>query len=273
MNALDLPPHRALPRETRERIRRSIDTGVAAPRRRSRAPLAAAAAVALLAMGAVAVARWAPGPDQPAAHLPPTTSAPGSALPPITVPMPVTMTVTLPDTRTHEDLDRCADVAAASPRAAEFAPRAEWRPVFTATAPDGARTTAFVESGGRPAFCDVTATTAMVSDSDPEFAPIAVTPRRPDAASVFGLYLSPTGVLAGVAHNVDALEFSVVRDLKPVPVGVPALREGLFVVDLGECGTDEYVDVVGRDSQGLPVVTGMVSCVAFPPPVATGPIG
>jgi hypothetical protein len=268
MNALDLPPRRPLPRETRDRIRRSIDAGMADRPRRSRAPLAAAAAVAVLAMSAVAVIRWAPGPPTRHPAAPASTASPSPAQ---------RVTMTSPDTRTHEDLDRCAAAIAASPRAEEFPPRAEWRPEFTATAPDGARVTAFVSQGGKPAFCEVTATTATVSEPNPEFAPMAVTPEHPSAASVFGLYLSPTGVLAGVATGVDALEFSVVREtrraLKPFPVGVPALRDGLFVVNLGDCGDGEYVDVVGRNSQGMAVVTGMVSCLAFPPAGATGPVG
>jgi hypothetical protein len=99
------------------------------------------------------------------------------------------------------------------------------------------------------------------------------TPMSTHPASVLGVYLSPTGVLTGVAHDVDALEFSVVRDLKTVPVSVPAMRDGLFVVNLGRCGADEYVNVIGRDSNGLSVVTGMVSCTAFAPPAASGPVG
>ena len=259
MNALDLPPRRPLPRETRDRIRRSVDAGLEPPHCGLRAPLAAAAAVAVLALGAIVVARSGPEPppDPPAATRLTTGPVP-----------PVTMVP--PDARTQADLDHCADVVAASQRADEFAPRAQWRPVFTATAPGDVRVSAFVDEGGRPAFCEVTATTATVSDPNPEFAPIAVTPQRPNAASVFGLYFSSAGVLAGIAHGVDALEFSVVRDLKPVPVGVPALRDGLFAVNLGECGADEYVNVVGRDSRGQSVVTGMVSCIAFPPPGPTG---
>lgn len=276
MNALDLPPRRPLPRETRDRIRRSVDTGIAGPGRRSRAPLAAAAAVAVLALGAVVVARWAPGPspEHPAAT-PPPTPAPNSA--PTLAPSPAPpVTMALPGTRTYEDLDHCADVVVASPRTSEFAPRAEWRPVFTATAPDGARITAFSAEDGTPAFCEVTATTATVSDPTAEWGPVAVTPEHLSPASVHGVYLSPTGLLAGVAAGADALEFSIVRPagrrMAILPVGTPAVRDGLFVVNLGECGADDHVNVVGRDREGMAVVRGMVSCIAFPPAGATGPL-
>ncbi len=263
MNALDLPPRRTLPDETRDRIRRSIDTGIGAARRRFRAPLAAAAAVALLAVGAVVVARWAPeGVDTP---------SPAATAPDRSVAQPVT--TGLPDRRTGEDLDHCADVVATSPRATDFRPRSEWRPKFTATAPDGARITAFLGGGVTPTFCEVTATTATVTDPTGGWIVLGDMPSGTHPASIHAGYLSPAGVLVGVANGVDGLEFSIVRDRKPVPVGVPAFRDGLFVVNLGECGTDEYVNVVGRNSRGLSVVTGMVSCTAFPPPAATGPIG
>ncbi|GAB1512906.1 hypothetical protein [Actinophytocola sp. KF-1] len=258
MNALDLPPRRQLPGETRDRIRRSIDTGLAAPRRRLRAPLAAAAAVTVLALGAVAVATWAPGTDRPAAPNDPAA--------------PITMT--LPDRRTQEDLDHCADVAAASTRAGEFAPRAEWLPKFTATTRDGTRITAFVGKSGDPAFCEVTDTTATVSDPGAGWATIAVTPDYMPPASVYAVYLSPSGVLAGIAHGVDALEFSVLRDLDIVPVTTPAFRDGMFVVPLGEFGDGDVVDVIGRDSQGMRVVSGNLAHdpEELPPPGLTGPI-
>ncbi len=263
MNALDLPPRRTLPDETRDRIRRSIDTGIGAARRRFRAPLAAAAAVVLLAAGAVVLVRWAPDGED---GQPPAATAPGRPVVP-----PVTMV--LPDERTGEELDHCADVVATSPRAAEFGPRSGWRPKFTATAPDGARITAFLGGGVTPTFCEVTATTATVTDPTGGWTVLGDTPMSTHPASVLAVYLSPTGVLTGVVNGVDALEFSVARDLKPVPVSVPAVRDGLFVVNLGRCGADEYVNVIGRDSKGLSVVTGMVSCTAFAPPAATGPIG
>jgi hypothetical protein len=258
MNALDLPPRRPLPRETRDRIRRSVGTGIAVAPRRTRIPLAAAAAVVLLAAGAVMVANWAPSGDRD--EWPPAAGD--------------SVTMALPDARTDEDLDRCADVATASPRADEFAPRSEWSPRFTATAPDGARITAFVGKNRAAAFCEVTTTTATVSDPTGGWVVLADTPTGMRPASAHAVYLSTTGVLAGTT-DVEALEFSLVRGTKIVPAGVPALRDGMFVVDLGEFDAGDSLSVIGRDSLGLSVVSGMLALTpqSLPAPGVTGPIG
>ena len=252
MNALDLPPRRPLPRETRDRIRRTVDAGTTTARARSRAPIAVAACVAALALGAVVVAQWAPGDREdrsPAATRPSTTVLPdGAVIPPVTM--------DLPDARTQEDLDRCGDVVAASPRADEFTPRSSWRPSFTTTAPDGARITAFRGGGGKPGFCEVTGTTAAVSDPTAEWTPIAVAPEGLKPASVFAVYYSPTGVLAGVAEDVDALEFTSVVGTDIQSIGTPAFREGLFVVNLGGLAPGRRVNVIGRNNQGMAVVDG-----------------
>lgn len=271
MNVLDLPPRRRLPTETRERVRRALDTGIAAPRPRSRIPVAAAAAVVLLAVGAVLVARWAPGAHE---ERRPATTAPATTNPardPVVPPL----TMTLPGARTHDDLDRCGGVAAASPRAAEFAPRAAWRPEFTVMTPGGARVTAFWGKDGKPAFCEVTGTTATVSDPTAGGTPVAATPDGLKPAAVLAVYLSPTGVLAGVAQGVHALEFSLLHGLELQPVGAPAFRQGLFAVNLGELRPGDSVDVIGRNSQGMSVVSGMVPYdpAIVPPPGASGPVG
>ena len=267
MNTLDLPPRRPLPRESRDRIRRSVDTGIAVAPRRTRTPLAAAAAVVLLAVGVVVGARWAAdtqGDPPPGATT--TTSTPAMLQP---------VTMDLPDNRTQQDLDICADTVAASPRAGEFAPRGWWRPKFTATAPDGVRVTAFLGVEDKPAFCEVTATTATVSDPAADPVPLALTPTNMSPAAVFAVYLSPTGLLAGYAEGVDALEFSAVRGTEIEPVSVPAFRDGMFVVNLGAFRIGDSVDVIGRSSQGLPVVSGSLaySPPHLPPAGVTGPTG
>jgi hypothetical protein len=268
MNALDLPPRRPLPRETRDRIRRTIDTGSAQSRARYRAPLAVAAAVVVLAVGMVIGTRMAPGPHEDRTPAAPTATSPGPS-----VIQPVTMV--LPNTGTQDDLSRCAEVVVASPRAAEFAPRAAWRPKFTATAPDGARLTAFLGKDDKPAFCEVTATTATVSDPTADPIPLALTPTNMSPASVFAVYLSPTGVLAGFAHDVDALEFSALHGTKIEPVSAPAFQDGMFVVNLGGFRIGDSVDVIGRNSQGLSVVSGSLahSPPNLPAPGVTGPTG
>jgi hypothetical protein len=243
MNTLDLPPRRPLPRETRDRMRRTVDTGTMGPPRRSRAPMAAAAAVVLGAAVAF-VATSVTRDDDPVA------TPPGAEF--------QTPTVALAGGHTEEDLDRCAEVAAASPRAADFAPRVQWHPRFTTDLPDGTRVTAFVNRDRTPSFCQVTADAATISD--PKATPVLIATsatRRP--ASVEGVFLSPTGVLAGVSDGVTALEFSIVRDGDIVPLGVPTLRQGLFVVDLGAFDAKDAVQVVGRNSQGQAVVGGMLS--------------
>ena len=244
MNTLDLPPRRPLPRETRDRVRRTIDTGTMAPQRRSRAPMAAAAAVVLGA--AVAFVATSVTRESPPAAMP----YPGDFRTP---------TMVVADGHTDEDLDRCADVATASPRAADFAPRRQWRPRFATALPDGTRVTAFVSRGGTPSFCQVTTAAATVSDPKAEPVPIATgaTGQRP--ASVEGVFLSPAGVLAGVADGVAALEFSLVRDGRTVPLAVPTVRQGLFVVEIGAFDPEDAVEVVGRDRQGMAVVSGSLS--------------
>jgi hypothetical protein len=260
MNTLDLPPRRPLPRETRDRMRRTIDTGTMGPPRRSRAPLAAAAAAAVVLGAAVAfVSTSVTRDDQPVATPPDTEfQAP---------------TMAMAGSHTEEDLDRCADVATASPRAADFAPRRQWHPRFTAALPGGTRVTAFVSAGGTPSFCEVTVTTATVSDPKADWVPMAGTSAAERPASVEGVFLSPAGALAGVADGVTALEFSIVRDGgRVVPLAVPTLRQGLFVVDLGAYRDKDAVQVVGRNSQGLSVVEGWLdlSPADRPAPGVTG---
>src|SRR5690349_19054301 len=101
MNTLDLPPRRPLPRETRDRMRRTVDAGTLGPPRRSRAPMAAAAAVVLGA--AVAFITTSVTRDEQPVATPPDTEF-------------RTPTMAMAGGHTAEDLDRCAEVAAASPR-------------------------------------------------------------------------------------------------------------------------------------------------------------
>lgn len=257
MNTLDLPPRRTLPRETRDRMRRTVDTGTMGSPRRSRAPMAAAAAVVLGAAVAF-VATSVTRDDLPVATPPDVEFQPP--------------TMAMAGGHTEEDLDRCAEVAEAGPRATEFAARAGWRPKFTVELAGGTRVTAFASNGGKPSFCEVTSTTATVSDPTADWVTMAGTsaPQRP--ASVEGVFLSPAGVLAGVVDGATALEFSIVRDGDTVPLGVPTVRQGLFVVDLGGFGDQDGVHVVGRDSKGMAVVEGWLdlSPADRPAPGVTG---
>lgn len=252
MNALDLPPRRTLPATTRDRIRRTVDTGVTTVRpSRSRTPVAVAAGVVLLAVGAAVVGQSTAGtPDdyQPGMNPPPITSS--SSKPPLGAPIqPVT--VAPPDAGTTADLDRCGTLVETSPRAGEFAPRTTWEPVFTATAPDGTRMTAFREHGGKPGFCEVSATTVTVADPSAEPMPLGTSSTGTQLADVYGLYLSPSGILAGVGQGVAALEFSVYAGGQEHPGAPPVFEDELFVVNLGTLKPGDGIHVVGRDAAGV----------------------
>lgn len=253
MNTLDLPPRRPLPRETRDRMRRTVDTGTMGPPRRSRAPMAAAAAVVLGAAAAF-YATSVTHDDVPAA------TPPGAEFQPPAVAMA--------GGHTEEDLDRCADVAMVTTRAADFAPRRLWQPRFTTTLPGDTRVTAFVDRSGTPSFCQVTPEAATVSDPKAAPVPLAGTSDGRRSTAVDAVFLSPTGVLAGVVDGATALEFFIVRDNKPVPLPVPTVRGGLFVADLGEFRDTDVLEVVGRDSRGMSVVSGSLSLAAADRPAA-----
>ncbi|HEV2782446.1 MAG TPA: hypothetical protein VGX25_23890 [Actinophytocola sp.] len=217
---LDLPPRRELPFEVLTRMRARVLAGLTEPPAgrlvNLRAPLAAAAGVAVLAAGAAIVAQSTAGSGEGDGVLatPPTTSRssiprrPTSSRPPGVAPTPLPIPP-LDQARAAEDLDRCAAVAAASPRAHEFAPRQAWQPVY-AVELNGHRITAYREGGGRPMFCDTTATTATVSDPSAE--PMTMIGRPPGGSTVvdlYGLYLSPAGVLAGVLQGAARLDCEV----------------------------------------------------------------
>ncbi len=251
MNDLELPPRRSLPPEVRARIRGVTDSGRAEPPRqesRYRGPLAVAAGVAVLAAGAVVLGQSVNGT--------PEDFRPGTT-PPTTTAVPVQgpeLTVTEPDATTTEDLDRCGAAAAASPRADEFAPRAAWEPVFTAT-DDVVRVVAFREYGGKPGFCEVTETTATVSDPSAETMPLGIDLAQTPTGDLYALYVSPTGMIAGVAQNVDSVEFGVTspdpaRGVTVRMTSPSVLRDELFVVNLGALGPYSRIDVTTNDLDG-----------------------
>jgi hypothetical protein len=251
MNDLDLPPRRTLPPEVRDRIRTRIDVETP-PATRRRAPLAVAAGVALLIAGIVAVQSTTGPPDAPRS---------GSQ----------ELSVVTPDSRTSEDLDRCADVATASPRAEEFAPRAEWLPVFTATLGD-TRIVAFRTNGAEPMFCELTADTITVSD--PDAVPMAIAEGRGGTTLIYALYLSPAGLVAGVAKDVSGLEcWMITSDLDMRAVESPILRDELFVMDVSALDPGDRVEVLGRDSAGIGVANGWFTYdpAEVRPVGATGP--
>jgi hypothetical protein len=255
MNELNLPPHRTLPPEVGERMR----ARVFAEHRRSRlrVPLAAAAGVAVLAAGAMIVGQSVAGtPDDyrpgttPATATTTTTTSPGGTMAPI---QPLTSEP--PDERTTEDLDRCGAVAAASERAREFAPRSAWEPRYTVSR-RGHRITAFAEYGGKPGFCDVTATTATVSDPSAETMNLGIADiPNSKPITVDGLYLSEAGLLAGVAQGTPELGLAITHDSER-RFSKPMLRDETFVVDVGTLAAGDVVDVWAFDDDGNVLASG-----------------
>lgn len=249
MNELNLPPHRSLPPQVRDRLRGRLF----GPDRSSRlrAPLAAAAGVAVLAAGAMMVSQSVAGtPADYRPGTPPTsTTTTKPADPPVRVAPPE---VTPPDGRTAEDLDRCGAVAAASDRAAEFAPRSTWRPLYTVSQ-RWHRVTAFTEGGGKPGFCDVTATTATVSDPSAETMNLVVPGEEP--LTVDGLYLSADGLLAGIAQGAQELGMAIHHDGER-RFTLPVLRDETFVVDVGELVDGDELELWVTDENGDVLATG-----------------
>ena len=249
MNELNLPPHRTLPPQARERMR----ARVFAERRpaRLRAPLAAAAGVAVLAAGAMIVGQSVGGDDVRPGTTPPTTSATRPAPPRDATPSRP-LTATLPDARTTGDLDRCGAVAAASERADEFAPRSSWQPAYSVSL-RGHRVTAFAEYGGKPGFCDVTATTATVSDPSAETMNLGIAGSEP--ITVDGLYLSEAGLLAGIAQGTPELGVAITHDGER-RFTKPVVREQTFVVDLGTPAAGDLVEVWAFDDDANVLASG-----------------
>jgi hypothetical protein len=247
MNDLDLPPRRTLPPEVRGRIRTRV-TPTATPSWtvRHRAPLSVAAAVAVVAAGAVIIGQSVAGtPDDFRAGEVPPTSVTGQTPTYEIQPIP-TVDPIPPNAQTTEDLDHCGAVVEASPRAHEFAPRSSWEPVYTVVR-GSVRITAFREYGGKPAFCEIDGPTATVSDPSAETTQLAMD----GGIDIYALYVGQSGLVAGVAQGVSYLEFGVVH---PDPSNgtfayakaMPAFQDELFVVDVGGLGEGSKLIVRGK---------------------------
>jgi hypothetical protein len=264
MNDLDLPPRSTLPPETHDRIWARVNAET--PRSRYKAPLSVAAAVAVLAAGAVIVGEPTGTGYQTGMTPPPSvTTVPGSD---------PQLTVTEPNAQSEEDLDHCWAAVTASQREDEYAPRSTWEPVFTvlrARVLGGSlmRLTAFRDQGDKPGFCQLTEFMrqdenfqpapstwhATVSDPRAEPMPLA-TGGGADVKGLFYLH----GMLAGVAKGVDSLRFdqTVLHPDTGVPIRSstpPYLRDGLFFVETG-MSDGSFLDVTGLDSAGRKVASG-----------------
>jgi hypothetical protein len=269
MNELDLPPRRTLPPEIRERIR----TGT---RRedppswtvRYRAPLSVAAGVAVLVAGAIVIGQSVNGTSddfRPGAT-PPSTSSTSSASPTISTPAPgppPPLPAMAPDAQTVADLDRCGAAVAGSQYADRYTPRATWQPSFTVGlgGVDGDTTLiAIPEKGGGPLFCEVTSKRG-VSLSLPGANPVLLGANG--VARVEGLYLSRSGLIAGVAPGVAFLDLEFV-DVDPATgngyarAAALELRDGVFVASINIFSAGDRLRVTGRDKEGNTVVTGEI---------------
>lgn len=200
MNDLDLPPRRPLPPEIRDRLRERIDA--AAPRAgRFRAPLAAAAGVAVLAAGAVIVAQSVAGsPDGFTPGAPTsTTAAPGGS-----------------------ELDRCWAAVVTAGKANRYPDRAQWREVVS-TDSDTSRVTAF-RAAGKPVFCQTMARTVVVSDPNAE-------PALAPGTGTGSLLATNIGGLGGVADPSWTRVGVEIHDQSGSDTMTTATaKDGLFVV-------------------------------------------
>jgi hypothetical protein len=273
-----LPPRRELPPDVNERMFSRLVTGMneAPPSRfeRLRGPLAVAAGVTVIAAGALMIPQSTTGSDDPNRVGTPPTSKTSPTSRPRTSPTPIPPTP-LPlkqlNQQMKDDLDRCGTVVANSPRANEFPPRESWQPVFTVEL-NGHRITAYREYGTKPGFCDVTATTATVSDPSAE-------PMRLFASEagklvdIDALYLSPAGILVGTATGITTMEVQVSVLVGPnefLPrTETATVQSKLFAVHVGQLKDGDELVTKPDGAQG----SGMRFEQAKVRPIgATGPI-
>ncbi|WP_410630131.1 hypothetical protein [Amycolatopsis sp. cmx-4-83] len=166
---LGLPPRRALPGDVRDRLRAEVRAGIGKPKRAKHVWYAAAAAVLVLAAGAVVVTRQLRQP----AEAPP--AVPGG--------------LTLDGKLATTALDRCWAAVQVAGKTDRVPPRAEWVPLLTEELEGDAVVAA--TAAGKPMFCETTATTVTLSD------PGATPAYAPGSRSGLLLY-SATGLVGGV---------------------------------------------------------------------------
>ncbi|UJW30145.1 hypothetical protein L3Q67_33750 [Saccharothrix sp. AJ9571] len=209
MNDFDLPARRELPDEVRDSIRLKLSEGMDQPRRRSwRRPALAAAAVAVLAAGALVATGDFRAPDD---------VAPATA-PPSGVPSETALV--------DEALDRCWAALGAAGKADGFPDRSTWIPVRDIKSQVYApfQVTVLSRAEGKPLVCDTTETTVTVSDPNavPQYAP---------GTSTAVLLATPGGLIAGVAGGPGMLR--LVYPQGSSAVGIEPV-DGLFAYPMSE---------------------------------------
>ncbi|WP_007027107.1 hypothetical protein [Saccharomonospora iraqiensis] len=175
-NEFDLPPHHTLPPHVRDRMLTGVREDLHRPQRRVKAPVGAAAAVAVLAGGAFVVTGTTGDGD-------PTVSpaAGGSA-----------------------ERDRCAAAVESAGRTADFPDRASWEVVSSAEL-DLTTVTEF-RAGETRVFCETSETSVSLS------APVAAG-GPPDGTGVRAAMTTPNGTVVGLAGDaVDGVHLAVPAD-------------------------------------------------------------
>ncbi|WP_372672099.1 hypothetical protein [Amycolatopsis kentuckyensis] len=175
-----LPPRRALPDDVRDRLRAEVRAGLEKPRRTKHVWYAAAAAVLVLAAGAVVATKTFR--QQPVAGPPPD---PGNRL-------------TLDPKVATAALDRCWAAVQAAGKTDRVPPRDEWVPLFTEV--EQADAVVAATAAGKPMFCETTETTVTLSDP-------AAAPAYAPGTHVGVLLHSPTGTVAGIVDPGTAPGF------------------------------------------------------------------
>lgn len=198
----ELPPHRRLPDEVRQRMRARVWAGMGEPAARpwwrltknlrGRAPLAVATAVVVVVAGGVTLLQSAQGGGgQPTA---------GGQ----TSPRPSETYHTPPVTQGVEQtvVDRCQAVAFAQTTPGDYATADRWRPRFTVSLTG--REVAVFDAAG-PVFCELTRTSVTVSQAAPT--PVSLDESATaGSARVTSLFQTTNRTLAGtVDSRVTAL--------------------------------------------------------------------
>jgi hypothetical protein len=215
MNDLRPSVRRPLPPDVRDRMRATVLGGIRTPRHttthRARPPLAVAAGVAVLALGATIITQSLAGPHTSrATH---ESTAPGT---------PPSMNLAA----ANADMDRCWTAVERASKDGGVPARSTWQPVFAVPESGGLTVTA-VRAGGKPLICETTRTTVTVSNpnASPAYAPGTRT----------GVLLnSADGVVAGVTDpDWAAMQFVATdKSNSMANVGSGFYQDGMFV-DVG----------------------------------------
>jgi hypothetical protein len=205
-----MPPDREMPSDVRDRLREKLWDEVHAPFRpsRSRAPIAVAAGVAVLAAGAVVAAQLGGSP------------APAAA--PQEIPTPMTSAT---ESDAGAQLDRCWSAVRTSGLADAFPDRTQWTVSFSFES-SGAEVVA-ARADGKPLFCETTLTSVTVSDPN-------ATPQYAQDTTTAALLATPSGIVAGVADpRWTALQVRANEREGPVSFTPAEQHDGLFVTYTG----------------------------------------